>query len=35
MVRQRDVKITNERDATGIQSFYFTQFPEEMGEKDM
>lgn len=34
-VRQREEEITNWRDATDIQSFYFTRFPEEMGEKDM
>jgi len=33
--RQRDVEISNWRDATDVHSFYFTRFPEEMGEKDM
>ena len=33
--RRRDVGKSNWMDATDVHSFYFTRFPEEMGEKDM
>ena len=33
--RRRDVGKSNWMDATDVHSFYFTRFPEEMGEKDV
>ena len=33
--RRRGAGKSNRRDATDVHSFYFTRFPEEMGEKDM